>query len=45
MIKPASNFQDYIFVSKDIKVENTYVADEVGSDHKMIVAELVFNEQ
>lgn len=35
---------DYIFVSKDIKVENTYVADEVGSDHKMIACELVFNE-
>ncbi len=34
---------DYIFVSKDITVENTYVANEVGSDHRMIVAELIFN--
>lgn len=35
---------DYIFVSEDIKVESTYVADEVGSDHKMIIAELVLND-
>lgn len=31
---------DYIFVSKDITVENTYVADEIGSDHKMILTEI-----
>ena len=35
---------DYIFISRDIEVENTYVADEVGSDHKMILAELIIND-
>ncbi len=31
---------DYIFVSKDFKVEKTYTADEIGSDHKMILTEI-----
>lgn len=31
---------DYIFVSKDFKVEKTYTADEISSDHKMILTEI-----
>lgn len=31
---------DYIFVTKDFKVEKTYTADEIGSDHKMILTEI-----
>ena len=31
---------DYIFATKDFKVEKTYTADEIGSDHKMILTEI-----
>lgn len=32
---------DYIFATSDFKVENTAVSDTVGSDHKMITADLI----
>lgn len=31
---------DYIFASSDFKVINSYVAPEIGSDHRMILTEL-----
>ena len=31
---------DYIFATEDFTVENTYVSEKIGSDHKMIIAEL-----
>lgn len=43
---PAINAErkiDYIFVSKDFKVERTFVADEVGSDHKMILTDITLD--
>ena len=32
---------DYIFVSPDFNIFKTYTAEEIGSDHKMILTELV----
>lgn len=31
---------DYIFVSKDLKVNKTFVSEKIGSDHKMILTEI-----
>jgi len=36
---------DYIFASKDFKVLNTEVSVTIGSDHKMIVADLELTEE
>lgn len=36
---------DYIFVSPDFKILKTYTADEIGSDHKMILTELVLERE
>ena len=33
---------DYIFASTDFKVENTAVSQKIGSDHKMLKADLIY---